>query len=298
MEALRWAVGFLVFLIGFIGSHGTRKIAKSGEKPIVSWAMLILFLYSFILPVVFPAIGIIEFHLIWVIPVIYAAAYLASTKNIPVLSRFFVWQAYLYLKLLLAGTGMTVSKLKYCSPWSGDSICREEPDFQMVGPIERIQSGKYVDTEVADELTQRGMKYEEEGNYTEAAKLYLKATDLGFPPAQAGLGSLYIRGEGVPKSYEEARKWYLKAADQGLTSPKYFIGLTYEWSGDFTRALEWYRKAAQENFALAQYKLGAMYECGLGVNQSHRIASYWFCKAGQQGVTHASIQKLAYSKGA
>jgi hypothetical protein len=129
MEIFGRIIGVLIFGIGFVTSLTIRNTAKTWEEPPVSWGMLELFFYSFVLPPAFSGIGISGFHLLWLLPVIYVTAVWASSKNIPILSQIHVWSAYLYVKLLMSGTGMTVSSPKHCSPWAGESSCREAPDF-------------------------------------------------------------------------------------------------------------------------------------------------------------------------
>jgi TPR repeat protein len=41
-----------------------------------------------------------------------------------------------------------------------------------------------------------------------------KAADQGQATAQAYLGAMYTKGEGVPQDYTQAVVWYRKAADQ------------------------------------------------------------------------------------
>jgi tetratricopeptide (TPR) repeat protein len=64
-------------------------------------------------------------------------------------------------------------------------------------------------------LNRQGYQYEQEKNYTEAAKCYQKAAQGGYAVAQYNLGLLYEFGYGVKKSKQEAKKWYQKAAAQG-----------------------------------------------------------------------------------
>ena len=52
-------------------------------------------------------------------------------------------------------------------------------------------------------------------DYAEAARLYLQAANLGFAPAQNGLGRLYENGLGVSKDMERAIQWYRQAAGEG-----------------------------------------------------------------------------------
>lgn len=52
-------------------------------------------------------------------------------------------------------------------------------------------------------------------NYQLAATWYRKAADAGYAPAMANLGSLYEKGNGVPKDSLKAVDWYRKATDLG-----------------------------------------------------------------------------------
>jgi S1-C subfamily serine protease len=51
--------------------------------------------------------------------------------------------------------------------------------------------------------------------------------ERGDPDAQFNLGSMYYRGDGVPKDPSKAVKWYLKAAEQGDSDAQYFLGVLY-----------------------------------------------------------------------
>ena len=48
-------------------------------------------------------------------------------------------------------------------------------------------------------------------DHTEAAKWYRMSAEQGNGPAQARLGQLYLRGEGVPEDLAEAGKLLMKS---------------------------------------------------------------------------------------
>ena len=80
---------------------------------------------------------------------------------------------------------------------------------------------------------QLGRVYEEgrdgvDKNAVEAAKAYRKSADLGNAQAQAELGDLYHRGEGLTKSDKDAVAWYKKAVAQGYTPAIAAVGAMYE----------------------------------------------------------------------
>ena len=75
--------------------------------------------------------------------------------------------------------------------------------------------------------------------------------ERGNARAQANLGFMYDRGEGVTQDYKQAVKWY--------------------------------RKSAQRGNADAQYNLALMYELGTGVTQDSVLAHMWFNLAAASG---------------
>jgi TPR repeat protein len=109
----------------------------------------------------------------------------------------------------------------------------------------------------------------------------------GDAPAQAQLGRLYTKGEGVTNSYTEAVKWYRLAADQGNSDAQFGLGELYDAGQgvkqDPTEAVKWYRLAAEQGNAGAQYTLGFLYESGRSVAQDQAQATKWFRLAAEQG---------------
>lgn len=89
------------------------------------------------------------------------------------------------------------------------------------------------------------------GNLVEAATWYRKAAEMGYAPAQSGLGILYDLGQGVTQDYQQALFWYAKAAEQGDSK--------------------------------AQNNLGFMYSEGKGVAQDRATAHMWFTISGARG---------------
>ena len=77
--------------------------------------------------------------------------------------------------------------------------------------------------------------------------------------AQFYLGSMYLKGQGVPQDYAEAVMWFHKAAEQGHHNSQYNLGVAYyEGKGvrqDDAEAVNWYRKAAEQGHTQAQVNL-------------------------------------------
>ena len=109
------------------------------------------------------------------------------------------------------------------------------------------------------------------GDYATALRVWRPLAEHGHVKAQHNVGSMYLRGEGVPKDYAEAEKWTRKAAEQGRAVAQYNLGWMY-LNGlgvprDHAEAAKWYRMAAEQKEAEALISLGLMYAQGDGVPQ-------------------------------
>lgn len=125
------------------------------------------------------------------------------------------------------------------------------------------------------------------GNYSSAKKeLDLPATQ-GHPDAQALLGKMYYKGEGMSENYHEAFKWWQLAAQQGDATSQTALAYLYENGKgvrqDYHKAFKWYQLAAIQNHAPAQGLLAMMYYGGRGVRQDRSQAKEWFGKACDNG---------------
>lgn len=146
-------------------------------------------------------------------------------------------------------------------------------------------------------------------DYATAIRLWRPLADQGDARAQAGLGSMYFGGHGVPRDFVEAAKWFRKAAEQRLASAEDTLALMYsagigvrqnsaEAAKWYRKATESYRKAADQGDAKAQARLGQMYHDGLGVPQDYTEAVKWHTKAADQGNADEQVTLgLMYAKG-
>jgi TPR repeat protein len=142
-------------------------------------------------------------------------------------------------------------------------------------------------------LHQLGRAYYKAEDYASAFEQWKRAADLGNSSAQAGIGSLYLDGRGVPKDDQTALSWFRKASNLGNASGQAYLGLVYE-SGrnvpkDAVIAASWYRKAAEQGNAFAQTNLGSLYATGTGVPKSETQAVDWLRKAADQGFPRAQF---------
>lgn len=138
------------------------------------------------------------------------------------------------------------------------------------------------------------MTYRGEGvsaDKTEAVAWYRKAASQGNRDAQYNLAVAYAFGEGVAQNDAEALLWYRRAAEQGSAVAQYSLGVSYALgegvSRDDAEAVKWYRAAADQGYANAQYNLGQLIRAGRGVSASESEAMRWFKLAAAQGHNEA-----------
>ncbi len=62
---------------------------------------------------------------------------------------------------------------------------------------------------------QEGCDAYERGDYDTALKEFRLLAERGNEAAQANLGFMYAKGQGVPQDYVQAYRWYTLAASQG-----------------------------------------------------------------------------------
>jgi len=112
----------------------------------------------------------------------------------------------------------------------------------------RVHAGPYEDALAAHK----------QGDYERAASIIKPLAESGNRAAQAVLGVLYDKGQGVKQ--------------------------------DHTKAVHWSRLSADAGYARAQYNLGVYYANGHGVAQDFEKAEHWFQLAAAQG--HKGAQDI------
>jgi len=121
----------------------------------------------------------------------------------------------------------------------------------------------------------------------------LKSAEQGYPPAQEGMGRVYLgrmtKNSSV-RDYGDADRWFRLAATQGNAEAQFWLGTGYEqgWFGgvDYGEALKWLRKAADQGHPNAQFCLAQMYEEGHGVAQNNVVAGRWYREAADHVPTY------------
>lgn len=155
-------------------------------------------------------------------------------------------------------------------------------------------------TKKPEALFDEGKLLYKKRDYAEAVKLFRKAAERGYAPAQFYFGQCYADGKGVPKDREQAVHWCRKAAEQGHTDAQFYLGVYY-YGGkgvpkDRTEALKWFRKAAEQGHVESQTILGTFYETGEGLPKDREKAVYWYRRAAEQGfsIAQEKLRKMGY----
>jgi TPR repeat protein len=124
-------------------------------------------------------------------------------------------------------------------------------------------------------------------DYARARELLQSAAAAGSAVAMNNLGTLYEKGEGVPKDAAEARLWFEKAATRGLPIAMSNLGWLYQNGNgvaqDYAAAKGWYERAAGLGNAVAMLNLGWLYGTSKGVAQNYAEARRWYEKAAAAG---------------
>ena len=135
------------------------------------------------------------------------------------------------------------------------------------------------------------------GEYHRAAAMFLTLAEDGDAEAQAHMGYMTYKGEGVTRDRGRAVDWYRRAAVQGNRDAQYNLAVAYAFGEgvpqDDAEAIVWYRRAAEQGSAISQYSLGVTYALGEGVEPNDATALQWYKAAAEQGYPPAQYN-LAY----
>lgn len=134
-----------------------------------------------------------------------------------------------------------------------------------------------------------------------AYTLYLRAAELGFPPAQYQLGKAYEHGLlGLPVDPRRSIQFYAMAAERShpeaelALSGWYLTGAEGIVQQSDAHAYQWARKAAEKGLPKAEYAVGYYSENGVGVDADKSEALAWYGKAAAKGNKRAAakVQEL------
>ncbi|MBX9944814.1 MAG: sel1 repeat family protein [Reyranella sp.] len=131
-------------------------------------------------------------------------------------------------------------------------------------------------------------------NDARAAELFERAAEKGNRRAQLNLGTLYLRGQGVPRDLIQARAWLEKAAAGGDPYALYALGRAMSEGaanapGDQVRAADLYRRAAEKGHPQAAMRYGLLLGEGIGIKRDTAAAHRWLVQAQENGVPEATL---------
>lgn len=131
-------------------------------------------------------------------------------------------------------------------------------------------------------------------NEARAVELFERAAEKGHKRAQLNLGTLYLRGQGVPRDLIQARAWLEKAAMNGDPYALYALGRAMSESfgpanADLVRAADLYRQAAEKGHPFAALRYGLALSDGAGIKRDAAAAHRWLLHAQASGVPEAAL---------
>ena len=173
-----------------------------------------------------------------------------------------------------------------------------EADARVIEPDPAVNVETDVEVSPALATIEDGKRALADGRFTRAAEIFTRLAQDGDPEAQAHIGYMYYRGEGVELDHSRAIDWYRRAAVQGNRDAQYNLAAAYAFGDgvaqDDSEAVMWYRRAAEQGSAIAQYSLGISYALGEGITRDNVQATRWYRSAAEQGYTAAQYN-LGYS---
>ncbi len=125
-------------------------------------------------------------------------------------------------------------------------------------------------------------------NEIAAIDLMTRSADLGYVPAQLGIGYLYETGNHVAAEPMRAADWYRKAAAKGDHLAEYLLGRLYFTGvllGGRKESERWLQAAGEASNPFAAYLLGtAIYE------REPANGIRWYRTAAEQGLPYAQFR--------
>lgn len=166
-------------------------------------------------------------------------------------------------------------------------------DFREFG-LKRVEEGAIyclilsnVDDMTADELYQRAIEYDNNGDSNGCLKHLHKAVDKGSIDAKGMLGSLYLVGVGsLNKDFSKAWSLLQESSQGGNDEATFLLGychmMGYGTPKNTEKALTIWKSLAQNGHVKSQANLGACYRDGNIVVKDEIEACKWFELAANQ----------------
>ena len=148
--------------------------------------------------------------------------------------------------------------------------------------------------DAADKLLKQGQDELKSKNYSEALRLFQRASELGNSQAMAEIGALYYDGAGVEKDYSKALEYYSKAEKLGNAEAICNIGYLYAnglgVEQDSQKAYNYYIRAGELGEKVGYFNAGILCESGCGVPMNHLEALKCYKQSASMGYVAALRQ--------
>jgi len=178
-------------------------------------------------------------------------------------------------------------------------LCRTPPPRSWAEDVARLR--RHVENEQPEAMKQLGDFYRD-GDFglvkssKKAAKLYLRAAELGEVYAMVALGALYeTGGNGVKRDGKKAMKMYREATDRGLALAQSNLSNLLSVDGQYMESFRYCKLAADQGYTQAQYNAGYCYENAEGVGRNLDEAKRLYALAAAKGYEHgiAALRRLS-----
>lgn len=148
----------------------------------------------------------------------------------------------------------------------------------------------------------KGLDAYDRGDFATTFEEWKPLAEQGNALAQALLGYLYKKGDGVPLNYAEAMKWYRLAAEQGNVTAQAMLGTMYASRIGFpdepvTSYMWWNLAAAQGHKDAAKWRDDVAKVMTLEqIAEAQKLALEWMPKHQKSGPESMALRKSAISQ--
>lgn len=128
-----------------------------------------------------------------------------------------------------------------------------------------------------------------------SARLFMRAAEQGFVPAQARIAKQLEKGIGVDRDPEMAREWYRRAAEAGNVTAMHQLAMTFAQGVggpiDLASAVLWFKRAAKHGYKDSQFNFAILAFRGQGMKTSLVQSYIYFAAAAKQGDKEAALKR-------
>lgn len=165
--------------------------------------------------------------------------------------------------------------------------------FDLLLPL--AQKGDYQAQANLGILYARGQGVEQD--FEKAYWWFSEAAERGSIKAINNLAVFYLQGNSVKKDIKHSIKLFEKTAESGSLDAMMVLGQIYENElKELPMAFKWFKKAAEAGNHDAQYRLAMMYEKGEGTKKNKKQAVYWYQQLSRQSSELAAVAQERLSR--